>query len=426
MELLQSSVGRLKIVANKVRAERRANSSLYAVQDKHFVEWGQSSKIQVLRNYAIAPVVVIAMILAACSAPGPAPSVSVNAAASTPATATPPTNRPTDQPTAEPTAQPTAEPTREAAQLVRLMEGACCASPGWYADSENILFIDKPAADAPTGIYRVDINAPGKSELWSERVAFYTREYDYAQIPEQAGTRLIRVSDGKELRVRNGGRQVSLSPDRTRIVWTETRETFPIENRVSNIMLAPIDFEGKGVGEAQRITQILRGGVSGWLDDNRLLLNGRLTGDTNDSTTFVYDLPTGQQTVIVTAERTRLTAVSRAASWIAYAIVSDADASRNGLWVIRTDGTNAKKLDMFGAAQWRDDTHLIIAPLEMGAASHAFYEYDVATGQTRRLTPPSQPFKIASGDWTVSPDGGKIVFVSAEDNNLWLWKFNEQ
>lgn len=376
-------------------------------------------------------VLVIAILVAGCSAPAPTSFATpqVNVAASTLATVIPPNDRPGDQPTIRPTDQPTAEPTpeptREPAQFVQLMEGECCASPTWYADSENILFIDKPTADAPTGMYRVNINAPGKSELWSERIAFYTREYDYAQIPEQAGTRLIRVSDGKELRVRNGGRQVSLSPDRTRIVWTETRETFPIENRISNIMLAPVDFDGEGVGEAQRITQVLRGGVSGWLDDNRLLLNGRLTRETNDSTTYVYDLTTGKQTVIVTAERTRLTAVSRGASWIAYAIVSDADASRNGLWVIRSDGTGARKVDLFGAAQWRDDTHLIIAPFEIGAATHAFYEYDVVTRETRRLTPPSQLFKIASGDWTVSPDGEKIVFVSAADNNLWLWKFNE-
>lgn len=336
---------------------------------------------------------------------------------------TPTLPRPTAAPTLTPS--PVPSPTPVPAQLVRLLDGGCCASPGWYSDSQTVLFIDKPAADAPVGLYKVDINAPQESELWSERIAFYTREFDYAQIPEQAGTRIIRVSDGKELRVRNGGRQVSFSPDRTRVVWTETRETFPIENRVSNIMLAPVDFDGAGVGEAKRVTQVLRGGVSGWLDDNRLLMNGRLSRDTEESTTLVYDLTSGEQTVVFTAERSRLTSVSRDGSWIAYVIVNDKDATRNGLWVSHTDGTSLKKVDLFGAAQWRDGARLIIAPFEMNAPTHAFYEYNAETGETRRLTPASQPFKIASGDWSVSPDGNKIVFVNAADNNLWLWKLPE-
>lgn len=303
------------------------------------------------------------------------------------------------------------------------MSDTCCASPGWYSDSETILFIDKPTTDARTGLYAVRIDEPNVSALWSERIAFYTRDFDYAQIPEPQGTRLIRVRDGQEIRVRNGGRQVQFSPDRTRVVWSETRETFPLENRVTNVMLAPIDFDGAGVGEAQRVTQVLRGGVSGWVDDNRLLLNGRLTRDSNESTTFVYDLTTSAQTEIFRAERSRLTTLSRDGSWIAYVIVNDKDAARNGLWVERTDGTDENKVELFGAAQWRDGTHLIIAPFEMDAPSHAFYEYDAETGETRLLTLPASPFKIASGDWNISPDGNKIVFVNAADNNLWLWKF---
>lgn len=339
----------------------------------------------------------------------------------------PPTVRPSDQPTRQPTDVPTPttipSPTPEPAQLIQLMEGGCCASPGWYSDSETILFIDKPNPDAPTGFYSVNLNQPNTSALWSKRIAFYTSQFDFAQIPEQAGTRLIRVSDGKELRVKNGGRSVSFSPDRTQIAWTETRDTFPIENRVSNIMLAPLDFDGAGVGQAKRLTQVLRGGVSGWLDNHRLLLNGRLSRDTEESTTYVYNLTTGASTTLFTAERSRLTTVSRNGTWLAYVIVNDADPTHNGLWVIRTDGTDAKKLDLIGAAQWRDDSHLVIAAFEMNAPTHAFYEYDTANGTITRLTPPTMPFKIASGDWAISPDGAKIVFVNAADNNLWLWKF---
>ncbi len=324
----------------------------------------------------------------------------------------------TETPT--PTLIPTLDvsPTRlyNGARLFQLMEGGCCVSPMWSPNSDAVLFIDKPNADAPTGMYQVKLDAPKQETLWSERVAFYTRELDYAQIPEQAGTRLIRVSDGSEVRIKNGGRQVQLSPDRTRIVWSESRDTYPIENRVTNIVVANID----GTNPKQ-VTQILRGGVSGWLDNNRLLLNGRASRDTEDTTVFVYDLRDGSRTEIVRAERLRLTSASRDGSWIAYVITNDKDAARNGLWVVRSDGTGAKKLDFFWGLQWRDGSRFIYTPFEMYAPSHAFVEYDAESGTSRRLTPESQPFKIASGDWAVSPDGKKIVFVNAADNNLWVW-----
>ena len=399
---------------------------------------------------ALFPFFLFLFIAAACASPAPvAPTAPSNAppnivsntrAGNNPTATVQPVTQstnvphPTDEPTIRPTNLSTAttipSPTPIPAQLIQLMDGTCCASPSWYLDSETILFIDKPNADAPTGMYSVRIDAPNVSELWSERIAFYTRDFDYAQIPEQAGTRIIRLSDNKEMRVRNGGRTVQFSPDRTRILWTETRETFPLENRVTNVMLAPIDFDAGTVGQAERITQTLRGGAS-WLDNKRLLLNGRVSRESNQSRTYVYDLTTGAETEIFRAERSRLTTVSRDGSWIAYVIVNDKNAERNGLWVERADGTDEKKVELFGAAQWRDGSRLIVAPFEMGAPvsdtkqTHAFYEYDAERGETKRLTPPSAPFKIASGDWSISPDGNKIVFVHAADNNLWLWKFSE-
>lgn len=375
--------------------------------------------------------------LSACAAPAfaptlpplsdaPRPTVVAQSTAARPTSA--PAERATDVPSAtpEPIGTPTPAPTATPvpAQFTQLTDGGCCVSPGWLPDSESIVFIDKPQADTPVGMYRVRLDMPLQSVLWNQRIASYTPEFDYAQIPEQAGTRLVRVSDGQEWRIKTGGRSVQISPDRTRIVWTETRETFPIENRLSNIMLANLDGS-----EPKRILQVLRGGVSGWLDDNRLLMNGRASRDTFDTTQFVYDLRDESRVEIARSERIRITAPSPDGSWIVYGITNDPDAGKNGLWLARTDGTETRKLDFFGPVQWRDATRLIYVPFEPGEAqsntkqTHAFFEYDVTTGEARRLTPPDEPFTIASGDWDVSPDGKKIVLVNAADNNLWLWQF---
>lgn len=364
------------------------------------------------------------LLAGACSAPGPTPpsavSTSVRAATVSPAQTVSAPGADANAATSPPaTSVPLPTPTSGAsADLTRLMDGGCCVNPMWTPDSQSVLFIDKPTPQSPTGLYQVLLDAPGQSKLWSERIAFYTRDLDYAQIPSPTGTRLIRIADGKEFPIANGGRQVSLSPDRTRIAWSESRDTFPIEDRVTSVMVANLDGTG-----AKRVTQLLRGGVSGWLDADHLLLSGRASRDTEDTTLAVYDLRDGAQTVLVTAERMRLTSSSPGGSWLAYVITNDSDPARNGLWVVRTDGTAARKLDFFGPLQWRDDTHFVYAPLDLNAPTHSFYEYAVETGETRRLTPADRPFKIASGDWALSPDGLKIVFVNTADNNLWLWRF---
>jgi Tol biopolymer transport system component len=64
---------------------------------------------------------------------------------------------------------------------------------------------------------------------------------------------------------------------------------------------------------------------------------------------------------------------------------------------------------------------LLVIPLNANAASHRLLEIDVASGAVRALTDPAlMPFRVAGGDWSPSPDGNQVVFVSADDHNLWV------
>jgi Tol biopolymer transport system component len=54
------------------------------------------------------------------------------------------------------------------------------------------------------------------------------------------------------------------------------------------------------------------------------------------------------------------------------------------------------------------------------------WQFEAQTGQSRPLTDPAATqLKIANGDWSVSPDGRQIAFVSANDNNIWLLSLPE-
>jgi Tol biopolymer transport system component len=142
----------------------------------------------------------------------------------------------------------------------------------------------------------------------------------------------------------------------------------------------------------------------------------------HERTLSVFDLATQSFTKLVTAERISGVIASNDGTWIAYYMTFDADKTRNGIWIQRIDGTSPRKLDLWGAYQWRDDGHLVVI-LTRPSRDKAFevLEVDAATGKIRKLTDAAvTPLQILNGDWRVSPDGRHIVYVNSEDRNLWI------
>ncbi|HEX2034469.1 MAG TPA: peptidoglycan DD-metalloendopeptidase family protein [Chloroflexota bacterium] len=107
-------------------------------------------------------------------------------------------------------------------------------------------------------------------------------------------------------------------------------------------------------------------------------------------------------------------------TWVAYVAMWNQDAAQNGLWVTRTDGTAARRLDFVGSYRWTRENRLIVIPVRQSARdSHEVWEVDPTTGTRRRLTDPAQtPFRIANFDWDLSPDGTNLAFVSADTRRL--------
>ena len=171
-----------------------------------------------------------------------------------------------------------------------------------------------------------------------------------------------------------------------------------------------------------RVATVYGGGLQGWLDDQRLLFSGRPSLDVRERTLTVLSLNTNVAIDLVTAERIGGVTASPGGAWLAYFISFNEDASRNGVWIQRTDGSGARKLDVWGGYQWRDGAHLLYIPVrESPGAPFVIYEHDVAAGQSRPVTDPATaPIQIANGDWKVSPDGRCVVYVNSVDRNLWL------
>jgi Tol biopolymer transport system component len=367
-----------------------------------------------------------AIIQAARHAQELTPTTDVTPTSSPPAVTATTTPVATKAPTATPdptaTATPTATPTPT---LRRLTTGGCCTQPFWSPDSRQVLFIDKPDADAPTGIWGVDITqtdmAPG---LVTERIAFYTDDLTYVVTHEQGET-VIKRLDGPlsdnvidQWSVPSGGRLVSISPGRTRLAWEISDDNAPPERRVTQLWVANLDGT-----EAQRIATLPRGGLAGWLSEDVLLITQRESLDSRVTIVYTLSLTDGATLELARAERPRGLSTSPDGRWLVYYVSLSDNADENGMWLVRTDGSGRRRLDsdLFGAYKWRDSHRLVIIPFKPQAVYHEMLELDAETGEVRRVTDPDvTPFKIANGDWQLSPDGRQVAFVESSDRNIWI------
>jgi Tol biopolymer transport system component len=271
----------------------------------------------------------------------------------------------------------------------------------------------------------VDVTKPAaEAELVTERIAFYTADMAYLVDLDADTTTIERVADpstgqdGTRWTVPAGGRPISISPGRKRIAWQVSDENLSFDRRTTQVWVASLDG-----GDPRGVTTLTRGGLGGWISDDTLLVSGRDSIESQEQVLYALSVAGDRVTELARAERLRSGLLSPDGAWLVYSVTLNQDPTQNGLWLVRTDGTNQRRLDrrLFGSYRWRDSNRLLIVPLQPGAEFHELWELDVETNEARRLTNTEvTPFKIANGDWTVSPDGKHMAFVESRDDNIWL------
>jgi len=320
---------------------------------------------------------------------------------------------PTSSPTT--TSLPTATP---APVLRQLTSGGCCVGPFWSPDSQRVLYIDKPAADAQAGVWGVGLQG-GEPELYSDRLGLYSDDMSLLAYPQGGRTVVERLADGTRWSIANGGRRVSFSPDSRLVAWTGGQSGPPYDTARRQIWVCQVDGS-----QAHMLLEVFGGSFVSWLPDGRMLVDGRLDSSESGEAFWIYDPNNPDQGAVralARAERLRGALLSPGGSWLAYQVTFAADPAEDGLWLVDTASGSQTRLDLFGAYRWRDNGHLLVIPLDTSATWHSLREYDAFSAELRQLTDPQvTPFKVANGDWSVSPDGKHIAFVSAQDFNIWL------
>lgn len=330
-------------------------------------------------------------------------------------------NGATIMPSPTATSTPTSTPTATPVPPIRpLTEGGCCVLPSWSADSQFVQFLDRPAPDAAMGIYSVDITQPSAQPVFTQDLlGIFSPDNRLVAYASGTSTFVERLSDGERWLIPNDGRPVSFSPRATRIIWEVNTggDDVPFDQRRSDIYLARFDGE-----DPVLITSLYGGGFTGWIDEQRIAFLGRPSLAVRERTLTVLDTTTNVAADLVAAERIRSIDISPDGTWLAYYITLDPDPERNALWIQRSDGSESRRLDFWGAYQWRDDSHLLYIPTrESPNDSFVVWEYDIDAESVRPVSDPqTAPLHIANGDWRASPDGQYIVYVNSDDLNLWL------
>jgi Tol biopolymer transport system component len=349
------------------------------------------------------------VLLAACTSNVPLPVTTLELA--TPTVAAFPTVRPTNTPTPTPTITPTPMPV-----LRQLTTGGCCVMPSWSPDSKQVLFIDRPS-QAESSMYAVDIDRPQEPQP-AGPVGLYSPDGSLVAYPIDVRTVVEKISTGDRWVIPNNGQAVEFSPDSRRVAWEAEAISGPYDQRQNDIFMA--NFDGT---DAVKVARVYGGGLVGWLPRGiSMLFLGRPSLKTRERTLTALDLRTNEAIDLVTAERIAGVGISPGGSWVSYFISFNEDDERNAIWVQRSDGSGARQIDLWGAYQWRDDSHLLVIPTR-ASSDEAFeiWEVNAETGEKQKLTDAAvTPLNILNGDWRVSPDGKYVVFVNSADRNLWL------
>ena len=292
--------------------------------------------------------------------------------------------------------------------------------PSWSPDSKQVLFIDKPGPQVETGVYAIDIADRSQGRSWPVGWVIYSPDRSLVAYPQDTRTLVEKISSGERWVIPNNGQSVEFAPDNQHLAWEAEAISGPYDQRQNEIFVANID--GKN---ASKVARVFGGGLVGWLPRGlSLMFMGRPSLDSHDSTLTVLDLRANVAADLVTAERISGVRLSNDGTWVSYFISFNADEQRNGIWVQRTDGSEARQIDRWGAYQWRDDSRLLVIPARPKPDQpFEIWQIDAATGEQQKLTDAAvTPLNILNGDWRVSPDGKYVVFVNSVDKNLWLVK----
>lgn len=311
-----------------------------------------------------------------------------------------------------------ASPINAAPQLNRLTAVNCCSQAWWAADGGSVRFWNGADGQRATlqavGLdgkpVTVTIPEPGLESPDGKYALQATLD-----LKDGSHVSIVRLADKMTWPLTTGGAWPRFSPDSRRLLW-QYSPADAVPGTVgpdTEIWIANVD----GSNRTRIVT--VRGGSTSWLDSDHLLLSTRLD-KTLITHVSIYTISTGESTLLASLTNLRGMSVAPGGATLLYYVTFQADPTAGGMYLLKAQaGATPIKLPFFGSWRWRDSQSIIYRPFAPGTPD-SLVVYDTVSGQSRTQTDPkTQPLTILNDDWSVSPDGGSIVFWNAEDRALW-------
>lgn len=289
-------------------------------------------------------------------------------------------------------------------------------SPFWSPDSRWVAYVDLPASGSLAEVLAVPADG-GDPRLAFTHVGVVSADWTLLAYPQAGRTFVEFVASSERWAVPNEGRGVWLSPAGHAVAWEiGSRGITHPDLRERVIWVANADGSG-----AEEWVRLWGGGFVGWTNGGQdVIVSGRLQAE-GPSGLWRIERDKGRAVLLVEAEQPRDPLLSPSGEWLAFYQAFDSGPGENGLWIVRTDGSQVSRIDLFGAYRWRRDGQLLVIPLDVDGPGAAIWQVDAASGAEARLTNPWQaPLHISGNDWQVSPDGSMVVFLSSVDRSLWV------
>lgn len=302
----------------------------------------------------------------------------------------------------------------------QLTRGGCCSYPGWSSDSEWILYLDGYSGDIEPGLYHIP-RIGGKPSLLTTSFGSFSNDWTLVAYPEGDQVIVERWADGSRWSVPSSGRAVVFSHDNRHIAWEIGPQHIQSpDRRLSQVWVSEVS------GNAARELVTIHGGqFVDWLGSDAILVTGRLSPP-DPAGIWRIDRVTGAGQLLFEIERPRDILISPGGEWLAFVVAFENETNRNGIWVVKTDGSHVERLTVFGSYRWRSEGQLMIMPLDLNQKYPDLYQLDLIDGMVWKLIDAQETaLTITNNDWTVSPNGQWLLYHSSEDRNLWMLEIPE-
>jgi len=298
----------------------------------------------------------------------------------------------------------------------------------WWrpTDSEAVYVVDTvPNQDPPSGVFRQPLDGSARTYEEPTPPTLYSPAGD-VQVERNAdgSFQITRLADLQTWTVYTEGSYPAVSPDGTRLLWQVVYGEVTPGTDAPGVVFWVSNLDGT----IQRRVHTQAGGYGMWLDSRHLLFVKRITY-TAETQLFVLDIddPAVTPYMLGSFRYLRGLQVAPGGQRIAFFVSFQDNPDASGVYVLPVrEGAAAKQLPFWGAFHWRDDRSLYTLSFDPESDLHSLSVYDLTTNKLIPLTDPDTlPIRVANGEWSVSSDGTKIVYVDPVDYGLYLLTVGE-